>query len=83
MSGKNNDTFQITVSASVKLDGERLEILLLDRVAGEFLSQEMAFELTSEGQKEPAMERAWTKSFQAEGRASTEAGAVGKGGMED
>lgn len=71
-------TFQVTISASVKLNEEYLAIVLLDRVANEFLSEKKAFKLTSEGQKEPAMKRAWNRAFQAEGTSSREAHAVGK-----
>lgn len=71
-------TFQVTISASVKLNEEYLAIVLLDRVANEFLSEKKAFKLTSEGQKEPAMKRAWNTAFQAEGTSSREAHAVGK-----
>lgn len=62
----------------MKLNEEHLAIILLDRVAREFLSEKKAFELTSEGQKEPAVERAWNRAFQAEGTSSRKARAVGK-----
>ena len=69
-------TFQIIISASVKWNEEHLANVLLDRVAREFLSEKKAFELTSEGQKERAMERAWNRAFQAEGTSSREARAL-------
>lgn len=67
----------------MKFHGECLEILSSEGVLGESLSGEMAFELISKGQEEPAMERAWRRACRAEGTASAEAGAVGKmGGTE-